>query len=117
MNDQPSKAPTKLKRTLSAMIAAMVFVLVVAAGWVWFPRSPRAVIHAGPTAQFGGFSPDGNSLITFDSHFIRIWNAGNGSLTRTIEAQDQIWQLPLQFSPDGKQFSLGHRTTNAKRLP
>ena len=76
-----SEANTFTQRVKSsrapAIVAGIVYVVAVAALWWWYPPSPRLVIHAGAAAKFGGFTPDGQSLLTLtEPRHLRLWSVG-----------------------------------------
>lgn len=97
-------------------------------GWEWnylmrLRDGPREPLLGHKTGLWGAeFSPDGNVVATCSiDGTLRIWNAENGSLVRTIEADKidgiskllALFKLPripimcLAFSPDGTKIATG----------
>ena len=104
-----SDPPAPQRRTLRSptQAAAIVFVLAAVALWLWYPHSPRLVIDAGASAQFAGFTPDGQSVVIFyPKKFIQLWNLHSGRRELSIKADEQEWEPPLEFSTDRKRLSV-----------
>src|SRR5262249_15361435 len=62
-----------------------------------------ATLATGFGAAAPAFSPDGGLLATADHDGeIRLWDAGEGSRIRTLEAEKGWQATVLAFSPDGR---------------
>lgn len=101
--------PLSRRATIAVVV---IYLLSAAAIWWKYPASPRRVVRAGPLAQFAGFSPDGQWMITSDQPaehaqpaggqlFTRFWNVHTGSRGIVLGA---LPGAPLGFTPDGKRF-------------
>lgn len=131
MSNVSNLSATRWRLVLSqTQIAATLTVYVIAAValWWWYPPTP-VVVHAGPDAQFYGFTPDRQSMVTIDGYhrdpiavakplpgpkFIRFWNVRTGEPGLTFQL-DKAWDnspIPVKFigfSKDGQRLFIGNQ--------